>query len=173
MDGSIVVVASLVGVAVVCAAGCAVLSVRHVVRLGARRSPGVAELLLRAERAAGEGASNELKLLEIVEEHAEAERAFGLATLLPRSLARVALASGTSLSLLVLMQRANVGTLVAVSSALAAFISGAVGAGVCGVVGRQAREVGRTARDEWRRHLRQVGDALGVQPEWTRGRRAR
>jgi hypothetical protein len=173
MDGSLVIVASLVGVAVVCAAGCAAVSARHVARLGVRRSPGVPELLARAERAAGEGASSELKLLEIVEEHAEAERAFGLATLLPRSLARVSLASGTSLSLLVLMQRGQVGTLVAVGAALAAFMSGAVGAGVCGLIGRQAREVARGARDDWHRHLRQAGGALGVQPEWTRGRRAR
>jgi hypothetical protein len=173
MDGSLVVVASLVGVAVVSTSTCAIASARHLARLDARRSPGVAELLVRAEQAAGAGAANELKLMEILDEHAEAEHGFRIATLVPRSLARVALATGTSLALLVLMQRGAVGTLVAVGAALVAFASGAVGAGVCGVLGRQAREVARAGREEWLRHVRQAGDSLGVRPEWTRGRRAR
>jgi hypothetical protein len=173
MNGSLTLVASLVGVAGVCAAGCATASARHLARLGARRSPGVPELLRRAEHAAGEGAPDELRLMELAELHAEADRALGLATLVPRSLARVALASGTSLALLVLMQRASVGTAAAVSAALAAFASGAVGAGVCGVLGRQAREVGRLGREDWRRHFREASRALGAPAEWTRGRRAR
>jgi hypothetical protein len=173
MNGSLTLVALLVGVAVVGAAGCATVSAMHLARLRARRSPGVPELLRRAEQAAGEGAPNELRLMELVDLHAEADRALALATLVPRSLARVALASGTSLALLVLMQRATVGTPAAVSAALAAFASGAVGAGVCGVLGRQAREVGRTGREDWRRHFREASRAFGAEAEWTRGRRAR
>jgi hypothetical protein len=173
MNAPLTVVALLVGVAVVCAAVCATVSAVHLARLGARRSPGVPELLRRAEQTAGHGAPNELRLMELVELHADADRALGLATLIPRSLARVALASGTSVALLVLMQRASVGTTAAVSAALVAFASGAVGAGVCAVLGRQAREVGRAGREDWRRHMREARSALGAEPEWTRGRRAR
>lgn len=173
MDGSLVGVVSLVALATVCAVTCAALCGRHLVRLRARRSPGVPELLARAERAAGEGASSDLKLMELVGEQAEAERALGLATLLPRSLARVALASGTSLGLLSLMQRGNVGAAVAVGAGLVAFVSGAVGAGVCGILGRQARELSRSAREDWRRHGREAARVLGAPPEWTQGRRAR
>jgi hypothetical protein len=173
MDGSLTIVASLVAVALAGTAACAVASARHLVRLRARRSPGVPELLRRAERAAGEGAPDELKLMELADEHAEADRSLALSTLLPRSLARVALASGTSLALLILMQRGSVGTAVAVGAALAAFVSGAVGASVCGVLGRQARELARAAGEDWRRHFREASRALGAPPEWTRGRRAR
>jgi hypothetical protein len=173
MNGSLTVVGLLVGVAVVCAAGCATASAMHLARIRSRRSPGVPELLRRAEEAAGNDAPSELRLMELVDLHAEADRVLGLATLVPRSLARVALASGTSLALLVLMQRTSVGTTAAVSAALAAFASGAVGAGVCAILGRQAREVGRAGREDWRRHFREASRALGAPAEWTRGRRAR
>jgi hypothetical protein len=173
MDGSLAVVMSLVGAAGACAVGCSVMSTRHLARLRARRSPGVPELVARAERAAGDGEPRELRLLELAEELAEAERALGLATLLPRSLARVALASGTSLAVFALLQRGSVPLAVAVGGALVAFACGAMGASACGVIGRRAREEARTAREEWRRHFREASRALGAPPEWTRGRRAR
>lgn len=173
MDGSLTIVASLVATAIAGASVCAIVAARHLVRLRAQRSPGVPELLRRAESAAGEGAPDELKLMELADEHAGADRVLALATMLPRALARVALASGTALAVLALMQRGDVGTPVAVGAALGAFVSGAVGAGVCGLLGRQARELGRAAREDWRRHFREAARALGAPPEWTRGRRAR
>src|SRR5688572_29101407 len=107
MDGSLAVVMSLVAAAGACSLACAVVSARHLARLRARRSPGVPALVTRAGEAAGEGEPPELQLLELAEELAEAERALGLATLLPRSLARVALASGTSLAVFALLQRGS------------------------------------------------------------------
>jgi hypothetical protein len=173
MDASMIAVVGLDAVAATCAAACGTVSAMHLSRLGARVSPGVPELLRRAEQAAGAGAPKELALMELADQHAEADHWLSLSTTLPRALARVSLATGTSLSLVVLIQRATLGTGGAVVGALLAFACGAIGASACGIFGRTARERARTAREEWRRHFREAARALGAPPEWTRGRRAR
>jgi hypothetical protein len=173
MGASMIVVIGLGAMSAVCAATCATVSALHLSRLRARASPGVPEVLRRAEEAAGTGAPKELVLMELSDQHAEADHWLSLSTTLPRALARVSLATGTSLSLVILIQRATLGTTTAVVGALIAFACGATGAAACGIFGRSARERARTAREEWRRHFREAARALGAPPEWTRGRRAR
>jgi hypothetical protein len=173
MDASMIAVIGLDAVAATCGAACATVSAVHLSRLGRRLSPGVPELVRRAKESAGAGAPNELALMELADQHAEADHWLSLSTTLPRGLARVSLATGTSLSLVVLIQRATLGTMGAVTGALVAFACGAIGAAACGIFGRSARERARTAREEWRRHFREAARALGAPPEWTRARRAR
>jgi len=173
MDPSLLRVGSLVGVALLLAVGCAVASALHLRRLRQHRSPGVAELVAQAERAAGSTDPVDMVLGELSEAMADADRAFDLATMLPRSLSRVALASGTSLGILVLLAGRGAEGGIAFAGALVAFTAGMVGAGVCAVLGRAAREEARTARAKWRRDFRGAVEATGVAVEWTEGRRPR
>jgi len=172
MDSSLLRVGSLVGVALLLAAGCVGASALHLRRLRRHRSPGVAELVAQAERAAGSTEPVDVVLGELSEAMADADRAFGLATMLPRSLSRVALASGTSLGILVLLAGRGSGA-PAFVGALVAFSAGMVAAGVSAIFGRAAREEARTARAKWRRDFRGAVEATGAAVEWTEGRRPR
>jgi hypothetical protein len=90
---------------------------------------------------------------ELSSRQAEAERALTLATLLPRSLSRIALASGTALALLQLTTAGEGRTMSSIVGALAAFVAGLFGSMTSAWFGRQAREHARTARAEWKRHV--------------------
>jgi hypothetical protein len=172
MDPFLFRVGSLVAVALLAALVSVVLSARHIRSLRAHRSPGVGALVEQAERAAGAKEPVEVVLGELSEAVANADRALQLATMLPRALARVSLASGTALGILSLVAAGSAG-LGSVAAGVAAFFVGAVGSGVCAMFGREAREEARTARAKWRRDFRGAVEALGAEVEWTSGRRAR
>jgi hypothetical protein len=115
----------------------------------------------------------ELVLGELSEAVGEAEQALALATMLPRSLSRVSLASGTSIAILVLISGPGLGGGPSVVAALVAFSVGVVGAGACGALGRAAREEAGTARAKWRKDFRSAVEVAGGHAVWTEGRRPR
>jgi hypothetical protein len=98
---------------------------------------------------------------ELRDAQREAERALSLATLLPRSLARVALATGTALSLTTLARGLPLAGPELVIGAAGGFVGGFVGMIGCTAFGRQARTLATELRQSWKR----VRD--GVDREWT------
>jgi hypothetical protein len=118
----------------------------------------VAPLLARVRDAGGPAFAR----AELRELAAEAERAFSLANLLPRSLTRVALTSGTALGVLVLA--AGGGAMPThVIGALLAFAGGAAGTLGTILFGQQAKTTSATARAEWRAHLKEVERTLNAE----------
>ena len=153
MDSAILRVASLAGAAMLASAACIAVAMWHARRVLSRGSPGVGALLreLREGAAAPGGcafARSELSLRQL-----EAERTLKLATLLPRSLARIALASGTALALLQLTIAGEGRMMSSIVGALAAFAAGLFGSLGSAWFGREARDRARTARAEWKRHV--------------------
>ncbi|HEY3496163.1 MAG TPA: hypothetical protein VGK73_15800 [Polyangiaceae bacterium] len=155
--GSIVVAAWTSGLA------CVAIAFWQARTIERRRSPGV-EALLDRVRAAGEGFAE----VELRELGSEAERSLALAQLLPRSLTRVALTSGTALAVLVLA--AGGGPVVLhVTGALVAFSGGAVGMAGSALLGQRARAAASVAKAEWRSHLNEVRRRISKQLVPTQG----
>ncbi len=89
------------------------------------------------------------------EERNEAERLLSLATVWPRSLARISLASGTALAVTSLAK--GLGTPGSrLPGGMLEFSAGFVGMLVCAGFGRQARDVAAKHRQAWRDALRAV-----------------
>ncbi len=166
-------VASLVGAGWAVALGCLLLSARHLGRIRRATSPGAESLVRRLEADAAAGVDPGLGLTDVLEVAADAERVFGTALLVPRALSRVALASGTALSLLALTERVGAGGMSFAVGALLTFAAGLSGSLGCAEVGRKARDAVREARGAWRRDLNAASRAFGVTVEWTERRRAR
>jgi hypothetical protein len=168
VDSSIVRVASLAGTAWLTTSACIALAVWHARRVRARASPGVDALVRELREGAVGPGGLEFARSELSSRQAEAERALTLATLLPRSLARIALASGTALALLQLTIAGEGRTMSSIVGALAAFVAGLFGSMTSAWFGREARERARTARAEWKRHVleaerRLEGEELAAQ----------
>lgn len=162
-------VASLAGVAMLTSTACIVVAVWHARRVASRASPGVAVLLRELREGAAAPGGMEFARSELSSRQLEAERALTLATLLPRSLARIALASGTALALLQLTIAADGRTMSSVVGALAAFAAGLFGSIASAWFGREARERARTARAEWKRHVLEADRQLKREEEATQG----
>jgi len=143
------------------ASACVAASAWHVQRLGRRAPPAADDVRARLGRA-GSPAERELLRAELHEDHREAERALSLATLLPRSLARVALATGTALSLTTLARGLPLAGPELVLGAAGGFVGGFVGMIGCTAFGRQAKSVAAELRQGWKRVL-EVAER-----EWTR-----
>lgn len=145
-------VASLAGVAWLVSFVCIAIAAWHARRVARHASPGIEALLRELEAGAAAPGGVEFARSELASRRTEAERALTLATLLPRSLARIALASGTALALLQLT--AGEGhRMSSIVGAVVAFVAGFFGSIVSAWFGREARERARTARAEWPRHL--------------------
>jgi hypothetical protein len=146
---------ALVGLIVaawVAAALCVFLSARHVRRLSRHAAPGRAELASRLQALTGAAQRAELHS-ELCERAEEADRALGLATLLPRSLARISLATGTAIALTSLAKGIGSG-LTRVPSGLLEFAAGFAGMVACSYFGRQARALATEIRLGWRAALK-------------------
>jgi hypothetical protein len=151
LEPSVARVAFIAAAAWVSGLACIVVAAWHAGTVSRRRSPGV-EALVERVRAAGEGGFAAAELREL---RSEAERGLAFVGLLPRSLTRVALTTGTALGVLVLA--AGGGDMaVKVVGALGAFAGGAVGTIGALLFGQRASGVARKAREEWRAHLREV-----------------
>jgi hypothetical protein len=137
------------------AATCGLISAWHLRRLGRLAPPSRTEL--RARLAAQGSAAERSELVQALrEERSEAERLLSLATLWPRSLARISLASGTALAVTSLANGLGPsgGRL---PGGMLEFSAGFVGMLVCAAFGRQARDVAVKHRRAWRDALRTVG----------------
>ena len=143
------------------AGACVAASAWHVRRLARRAPPAVDEVRARLGGTASP-ADRELYRAELREDRREAEGALSLATLLPRSLARVALAMGTALSLTTLARGLPLAGPELIAGAAGAFVGGFVGMIGCTAFGRQARSVAAELRQSWKRVLD------FVEREWTR-----
>jgi hypothetical protein len=154
-------------VAWVTAAICGGLSAWHVRRLRRLKAPSVSDLRTLFGALTTEAQRADLRD-ELHEQQWEAQRALAIATMLPRSMARVALSSCAALALLSLagtaVSREGGGHGVKVLGGLLASVAGFVGLVACTTFGRQARELGAELREGWRRAAR-IADR-----EWTPGR---
>jgi hypothetical protein len=137
------------------AAGCALISAWHLRRLARLAPPSGSEI--RARLAAQATAAERSEIAQALrEERSEAERMLSLATVWPRSLARISLASGTALAVTSLAK--GLGTTGArLPGGMLEFSAGFVGMLVCAAFGRQARDVAARHRQAWREALRALG----------------
>jgi hypothetical protein len=146
-----VLLVGLVVVAWLAAGACVAVSAWHLRRLSRFRAP--ARATLNAELAAATGPEREKLEEELRERADDAQRALGLATLLPRSLARVSLATGTALALTSLAK--GIGSTAAlVPTGLVEFIAGFTGLTGCSLIGRQAKVLAGEMRLGWREALK-------------------
>jgi hypothetical protein len=145
------------------AAACAVAAARHLKRLALHAPPAPDEVRSRLAASRDEAQRAEW-LLDLRERQLDAGRALSLATLVPRSMARVALASGTALALTGLAKGLPLRGLELVFAAGASFTAGVVGMVVCAGLGRQARERAAEMRSSWKRVSRVIDG------EWTQAK---
>jgi hypothetical protein len=134
------------------AALCAALSARHARRLSRHAPPERAELSARLHSLTSPEDRARLRS-ELRERAEEAEQALALATLLPRSLARISLATGTAIALTSLAKGIGTG-FTRVPSGLLEFAAGFTGMFACSFFGRQARETATEIRLGWRAILK-------------------
>ena len=111
---------------------------------------------IRARLAAQASASERSEIVQALrEERSEAERMLALATVWPRSLARISLASGTALAVTSLAK--GLGSSGSrLPGGMLEFSAGFVGMLVCAAFGRQARDVAAKHRQAWRDAVRAV-----------------
>lgn len=88
---------------------------------------------------------------ELDEERREAERALSLAVLLPRTLARISLATGTAAGLTTLARGLPLAGPELVAGAVGGFAGGFVGMMMCAAFGRQAKSLADQLRQGWKR----------------------
>ena len=135
----------------------AFVTARHAKRMERFACPGAGALVERARKAAADAppdSRDAFARLELALIRDEATRMLALATVLPRGMARVALASGTAFAVLALARYGRDGISVATLGAFTAFTGGAVSASVAAWFGRRARGNAETARREWKRALK-------------------
>ena len=142
----------LVVAGVLASGACVGLSARHVRKLARHRPLSPPELTARLQ-ALGLPEERARFQSELKEQADEAERAVALATLVPRSLARISLASGTAIALTSLAKGLGSG-LTGVPGGLIEFAVGFTGMVVCSYFGRQARELATEVRLGWRAALK-------------------
>jgi hypothetical protein len=142
---------------------CTLASARHVRRLLRYAPPSVDEVRARLASAGSESERGSL-VLDLREQRAEAERALSLATLLPRTMARVALASGTALALTSLAHGLPTAGPALTAGAAVGFAGGFLGMVSCSEFGRQAKGRAGEMRQNWKRA------AETAEREWTRGK---
>lgn len=94
----------------------------------------------------------------------DAGRALSLATVLPRSMARVSFATGTAFAVLCLARASKDGLGPASVFAFMAFGGGIAGSVMAGQFGRRARERAAAERDAWKRALRVAARELATEP---------
>ena len=132
-------------------------TVRDSRRLERHACPGAKALVDRARKAA-EDAPEETRdafariELDVIRD--EATRTLAVATLVPRGMARIALATGTAFAVLALTRYASDGLVAATAGALAAFVGGAISSSVSAAFGRRARERAQSFRSDWKRALK-------------------
>jgi hypothetical protein len=142
---------------------CALASGWHVRRLQRHAPPALESVRAELARAPSE-TEKETFRAELRARKAEAERALSLATLLPRSLARVALASGTALALTSLAKQIPAGGAGSVAPAAFGFVGGIAGMVACTAFGRQAKSLASQMRQHWK------DTARAADGQWTRGK---
>jgi hypothetical protein len=142
---------------------CAFVAARHVKRQERFACPGAEAIVERARKGAEDAppaTRSALARLELDLIRDEAMRMLALATLLPRGMARIALATGTALAVVALTRYAKEGIGPATIGAFASFSGGAFGSALAAWSGRRARELASTARHEWKRALMAAGRTL-------------
>lgn len=136
------------------AVACSFVSAWHLRRLARLAPPSRSEIRARLAAQASAGERSEI-VQALREERNEAERMLSLATVWPRSLARISLASGTALAVTSLAK--GLGTSGSrLPGGMLEFSAGFVGMLVCAAFGRQARDVAAKHRQAWRDALRAV-----------------
>jgi hypothetical protein len=91
----------------------------------------------------------------------EADRAFGLATLLPSGMARISLAMGTAFAVLCFSRSSKDGLGPATVAAVLAFAGGILGSGVASRFGQRARSRVLAERGAWKRAFAAAVRELG------------
>jgi hypothetical protein len=135
----------------------------HVRRLR-RHAPPSLETVAGELARSGSETEREAIRAELRERRADAERALSLATLVPRSLARIALASGTALALTSLAKQIPFAGPALVGAAGIGFIGGFAGLLGCTAFGRQAKSLATEMRQHWKK-VGRVADG-----QWTGGK---
>jgi hypothetical protein len=139
------------------AVACTLVSAWHVRRLARHAPPTLDEVRARMAGLASEAERAHFRI-ELDEDRREAERALSLAVLLPRSLARVSLATGTAFSLTTLARGLPLAGPALVAGAMGGFAGGLIGMMACAAFGRQARSVAAELRQSWKRSSRGAGN---------------
>jgi len=129
--------------------------------------PGAKALVERARNAADDAPAETREAfarieLDVIRD--EATRRLAVATLVPRGMARIALATGTAFAVLALARYASDGLVPATAGALAAFVGGALSSSVSAAFGRRARDRARTFRSDWKRALKLAEAELTGEP---------
>ena len=135
----------------------AFVALRHANKVEALVCPGAKALVERAREAAGDAppeSRDALARLELAVIRDEATRTLLLASLVPRSMARIALASGTAFAVLALATYANDDARAATVAGFGAFAGGIFGSAASAAFGRRARASAEAARREWKRALK-------------------
>jgi hypothetical protein len=145
-------------------------TVRHVKRLERSRCPGALAIVERARTAAADAPADsrdEFARLELALIRDETTRVLALATVVPRGMARIALATGTAFAMLALARYARDGATAATLGATLAFAGGALAAAIVAAFGRRARALADAFRSEWKRALKSAEaelTAAGTRP---------
>ena len=133
------------------------LTARHARHIERHACPGPTALVERARNAAADAPSEtraEFARLELDLIRDEATRTLAVATLLPRGVARIALATGTAFAVLCFARYASDGFAVAALGAFAAFTAGGVSSTIAAGFGRRARDRAQNFRSDWKRALK-------------------
>ena len=129
--------------------------------------PGAAAIVLRARNAANDAPEETREAfarLELNLIRDEATRTLALATVLPRGMARIALATGTAFAVVALARTSTDGLGPATLGAFGAFMGGALSSSVAAWFGRRARDLAAAARNDWKRALKAAERELSVDP---------
>lgn len=135
----------------------AYVTARHAKKMERFDCPGAEALVERARDQAADAppeTRDALARLELELIRDEASRTLALATVLPRGMARIALATGTAFAVLALARYGKEGITPATIGAFVAFTGGAASSSVSAWFGQRAREHASRARSEWKRALK-------------------
>ena len=142
----------------------ALVTARHAKKMERFECPGSKTLVERAREAALDAPAETreaLARLELELIRDEAGRMLALATVLPRGMARIALATGTAFAVVALARYQKEGIAPATIGAFGAFLGGAVSSAVAAWFGRRARAHAARSRADWRRALKLAEVELG------------
>jgi hypothetical protein len=133
--------------------------VRNVKGLERAACPGAAAIVERARRAAADApleSRDAFARLEVELVRDEANRLLALATIVPRGMARIALATGTGFAVIALARYATDGVVSALLGGAIAFSGGGLAASIAAAFGRRARDRVRDFRSDWKQALRRA-----------------
>ena len=142
----------------------AFVTARHAKKMERFDCPGAEALVERARKAALDApleTRDALARLELDLIRDEAGRMLALATVLPRGMARIALATGTAFAVLALARYDKEGIAPATLGASLSFAGGALSSSVAAWFGRRARDHASRSRADWRRALKLAEAELG------------